>query len=88
MNKDIKYWNDEEETQLINEINKLTDINEILQNHNRKITGISIRIEKILNDPIKSIKIFNKDEIIDKYLTNTKNKYFINYEELYIKKRY
>ena len=82
-NSNIKYWLDEEETQLINEINNLTDINEILNNHNRKITGIIIRIEKILNDPIKSIKIFNKDEVIEKYLTNTKNKYFTNYEELY-----
>jgi hypothetical protein len=82
-NSNIKYWLEEEETQLINEINNLTDINDILNNHNRKITGIIIRIEKILNDPIKSIKILNKDEVIEKYLTNTKNKYFTNYEELY-----
>ena len=79
----IKYWNDEEETQLIDEINNLTNIDEILKNHNRKITGIMIRIEKIINDPIKSVKIFNKNDIKEKYLSNTKNKYFINYEELY-----
>jgi hypothetical protein len=83
-NSNIKYWNDNEETQLINEINDLMDINNILKNHNRKITGILIRIEKILNDPIKSIKIFNKEKIVDKYLANTKNKYFTNYEELYL----
>lgn len=82
-NLNIKYWNDEEESQLIDEINKLTDINEILKNHNRKITGILMRIEKILNDPIKLVKIFNKNEIVEKYLTNTKNKYFISYDELY-----
>lgn len=83
INKNIKYWNDNEETKLIDEINKLTDIDEILINHNRKIAGILIRIEKILNDPVKSIKIFNKDKVIEKYLSNTKGKYFINYEELY-----
>lgn len=83
-NLSIKYWSDGEELQLIDEINKLTDINVILQNHNRKITGILMRIEKILNDPIKLVKIFNKNEIVDKYLTNTKNKYFISYDELYI----
>jgi hypothetical protein len=83
-NSIIKYWNDNEETQLIDEINKLMDIDEILNNHNRKITGILIRIEKILNDPIKSTKIFNKNDIVEKYLTNTKNKYFIHYEELYL----
>lgn len=82
-NLSIKYWNDEEESQLIDEINKLTDVNEILKNHNRKITGILMRIEKILNDPIKLVKIFNKNEIVEKYLTNTKNKYFISYDELY-----
>lgn len=82
-NSTIKYWNDDEETKLINEINNLTDINEILENHNRKITGILIRIEKLLNDPIKSVKIFNKNEIFEKYLANTKNKIFICYDELY-----
>ena len=63
-NLSIKYWNEDEELQLIDEINKLTDINEILQNHNRKITGILMRIEKILNDPIKLVKIYNKNEIV------------------------
>jgi len=82
-NLDIKYWSDDEELQLIDEINKLTDIKEILQNHDRKITGILVRIEKILNDPVKLVKIFNKNEIVEKYLTNTKNKYFISYDELY-----
>jgi hypothetical protein len=80
----VKYWNDEEEIQLINEINQLTNIDDILKNHNRKITGILMRIEKIFIDPIKSIKIINKKEIVDKYFTNNKNKYFINYEELYL----
>jgi len=84
-NSSINYWNDMEETQLINEINNLLDINEILKNHNRKMTGILIRIQKILNDPIKSNDILDKNKIIDKYLANTKNKYFVNYDELYLK---
>ena len=79
----IKYWTDSEEGQLIDEINKLIDIDCILQNHNRKITGILMRIEKILNDPIKSIKIYNKNSVIEKYLANTKNKYFMSHDELY-----
>ncbi len=79
----IKYWNDSEELQLIDEINNLTDINIILNNHDRKITGISMRIEKILNDPIKLAKIHDKKAVIDKYLTYAKNKCFISYDELY-----
>lgn len=82
-NLTIKYWNIDEEIQLIDEINELASIDEILQNHNRKTAGILARIEKILNDPIKSVKIFNKDEVVEKYFNNTKNKYFYNYEELY-----
>jgi len=82
-NSTIKYWTSGEEIQLIDEINNLTNIDEILQNHNRKIAGILARIEKILNDPIKSTKIFDKDKIIEKYLSNAKNNLFYNYEELY-----
>lgn len=82
-NSTIKYWTSGEEIQLIDEINNLTNIDEILQNHNRKIAGILARIEKILNDPIKSSKIFDKDKIIEKYLSNAKNNLFYNYEELY-----
>lgn len=82
-NSSIKYWNDEEESQLINEINKLTDIDDILKNHNRKITGILMRIEKIINDPVKYKDVLNRNKIIEKYLTNSKNKYFIDNEELY-----
>ena len=66
-NSTIKYWTNVEEIQLIDEINNLTNIDEILQNHNRKIAGILARIEKILNDPIKLTKIFDKDKIVDKY---------------------
>ena len=36
----IKYWDANEENDLINEINNLVDINQILQNHDRKIKGI------------------------------------------------
>lgn len=82
-NSTIKYWTNVEEIQLIDEINNLTNIDEILQNHNRKIAGILARIEKILNDPIKLTKIFDKDKIVEKYLSNAKNNLFYNYEELY-----
>ena len=82
-NTTIKYWTSSEEIQLIDEINNLTNVDEILQNHNRKIAGILARIEKILNDPIKSTKIFDKDKIVEKYLSDAKNNLFYNYEELY-----
>lgn len=82
-NSTIKYWTSSEETQLIDEINNLTNIDDILQNHNRKIAGILARIEKILSDPIKLTKIFDKDKIVEKYLSNAKNNLFYNYEELY-----
>ena len=52
----IQYWDLDEEHKLINEINNLTDINKILENHNRKLTGITMRIEKIINDPEKKKK--------------------------------
>ena len=82
-NLKVKYWNIQEEEQLIDEINQLLDINKILENHNRKITGITMRIEKIINDPEKSSKIKNKNEIILKYLNESKNKFVIDYNELY-----
>lgn len=82
-NNGIKFWTDNEEMQLVEEINNMIEIDTILKNHNRKITGILMRIEKIINDPIKSVKIFNKNEIIEKYLSGTKNKIFIHHEELY-----
>jgi len=47
----IKYWNLEEENQLINKINNLENINNILKNHDRKITDIIMRIEKLLMIP-------------------------------------
>lgn len=78
-----KYWNYDEENKLINEINNLVDINIILQNHDRRITGIIMRIEKILNDPKFADKIKNKNDIIIKYLKNSKPKYYIDYNELY-----
>ena len=58
-NVKMKYWDENEENQLIDEINKLIDINNIISNHDRKITGITMRIEKIINDPDKSQKVKN-----------------------------
>ena len=79
----IKYWNIEEENKLIEEINNLVDIDDIIKNHDRKITGITMRIEKILNNSNFNDKIQNKNEIIIKYLKNSKPKYYIDYNELY-----
>lgn len=79
----IKYWNFEEEILLVNEINELVDIEKIIKNHDRKITGIVMRIEKILNDSNFYDKIKNKNDIIIKYLKNSKPKYYIDYNELY-----
>jgi hypothetical protein len=79
----IKYWNIEEENKLIEEINNLVDIDDIIKNHDRKITGITMRIEKILNNSNFNDKIKNKNEIIIKYLKNSKPKYYIDYNELY-----
>lgn len=73
-NNKIKYWNYDEESQLIDEINNLTDINQILTNHDRKITGITMRIEKLLNDPKFNDKIINKNDIITKYLKKSSTK--------------
>jgi hypothetical protein len=78
----IKYWDLEEENKLIDEINNLVDIDKILKNHDRKLTGIIMRIEKILNEPTFSDKIKNKNEIIIKYL-KSKPKNYIDYNELY-----
>jgi len=80
----IKYWNLEEENQLINEINNLENINNILKNHDRKITGIIMRIEKIINDPTKSKNLINIEQITEKYLKNSKPTYLIDYNELYL----
>jgi hypothetical protein len=79
----IKYWEINEENKLVDEINNLVDINQIIKNHDRKITGIMMRIEKILTDPKFSDKIKNKNEVIIKYLKNSKPKYYIDYNELY-----
>lgn len=79
----IKYWDKDEENRLVEEINNLVDIDKIIKNHDRKITGITMRIEKILKDPNFSDKIKNKNEIETKYLKNSKPKYYINYNELY-----
>ena len=78
----IKYWNVEEENKLINEINNLTDIDEILKNHDRKLTGIIMRIEKIMNNPEQSKKITNQTNVIMKYL-NSKPKNMIDYDKMY-----
>ena len=77
-----KYWSEEEENILINEINELKNINDIIKDHDRKMTGIIMRIEKIIENPEKSKKIININNVVLKYLSN-KNEYSINYDELY-----
>ena len=79
----IKYWEINEENKLVDEINNLVEIDQIIKNHDRKITGIMMRIEKILTDPKFSDKIKNKNEVVIKYLKNSKPKYYIDYNELY-----
>lgn len=79
----FKLWDKDEEEQLINEINTLTDIDKIIKNHDRKITGITMRIEKIINDPEKSKKIYDQNQVILKYLESNKPKYNVDYNELY-----
>lgn len=79
----IKYWNACEENDLVNEINNLVSIEQILKNHDRKIRGITMRIEKLINDPEQSKKINNISLVVTTYLNIPKPKNQIDYDKLY-----
>jgi len=65
-----KKWEIDEEKKLINEINNLTEIDIIIDNHKRTITGIKSRIEKIFNNEKLNKELLNKNDIILKYFQN------------------
>jgi len=73
----MKIWNIEEEQQLIEEINKLLNINKICENHKRTIGGIKARLKKIIDGKNKD-KIKNISEVIKTYFTSDTEKYDIN----------
>lgn len=79
----IKYWDANEENDLINEINNLVSIEQILLNHDRKIKGITMRIEKLINNPEQSKKIKDITQVVTKYLNIPKPKNQIDYDKLY-----
>ena len=65
-----KKWEIDEEKKLIDEINNLTEIDIIVDNHKRTITGIKSRIEKIFNNEKLNKELLNKNDIILKYFQN------------------
>jgi hypothetical protein len=65
-----KKWEVDEEKNLIDEINNLTEIDIIIDNHKRTITGIKSRIEKIFNNEKFNKELLNKNDIILKYFQN------------------
>lgn len=79
-----KKWEIEEEKKLISEINDLLEIDIIIKNHKRSITGIKSRIEKIFSNNLLSKEIKDKNKIILKYF-NDDSKYnnikFTTYQE-------
>ncbi len=64
-----KNWDSSEEEKLINQINKLEEMDKICQIHKRQIGGIRARIKKIIDDPFKSNKIKDKADVIIKYFS-------------------
>lgn len=73
MNNVGKNWDETEENKLIESINKLVHINKIAEKHQRQIGGVRARIKKIIDDPNKSSKIKNINEIIVQYFGETTN---------------
>ena len=67
MNNVGKNWDETEEDKLIEEINKLININKICEKHQRHSGGVKARIKKLLDDPIKSNKLTNIASIIITY---------------------
>ena len=74
MNNVGKNWDETEEDKLIEEINKLININKICEKHQRHSGGIKARIRKILDDPVKSQKINDKTQIILRYFGENEQK--------------
>ncbi len=67
MNNVGKNWDETEEDKLIEQINKLININKICEKHQRQVGGVRARIKKLLDDPIKSNKLENIAQIIITY---------------------
>jgi hypothetical protein len=67
MNNVGKNWDETEEDKLIEEINKLININKICEKHQRQVGGVKARIKKLLDDPVKSNKLTNIASIIITY---------------------
>jgi hypothetical protein len=67
MNNVGKNWDETEEDKLIEEINKLVNINKICEKHQRQVGGVKARIKKLLDDPVKSNKLTNIASIIITY---------------------
>ncbi len=72
-----KKWTGEEENQLINEVNKLEEMDKICESHQRQPGGIIYRLKKILDNEDLSKKIDQnvRAQILNKYFSN---KYFSN----------
>lgn len=67
MNNVGKNWDETEEDKLIEQINKLININKICEKHQRQAGGVKARIKKLLDDPVKSNKLTNIASIIITY---------------------
>jgi hypothetical protein len=78
-----KKWEDNEINELIKEINNLTDIDTIVDNHKRTLNGITTRIQKILDDNKYDSKIQKKHEISLKYFSKNNKTNSGFYDEIY-----